>query len=291
LSAKSVLKKMVKRMKGTGSIPRKFTAILALAVMSMSGYAADNSIYIDQSGDNATITMTQDGAGNRVRAIQSVGSGNTTPAKIYGDNNQVTVTQTGSGNTLDLGMTTATGTGNPTVSYSITGNNATAIINTNNDGQGTSVSNIIDITQIGNAGNVVVAMLGSQNTLTSLQNCNNNNLTATINGDNNIATISNTGGSGNATTLNQQGDNHTATITTIGATNVTNIDQQGATAGHTATVSINVFELSYLATDTIGVGFAIPEASQLNRTLLPEAVAVIVGETKLKNAGRTAFTG
>lgn len=231
---------MVKRKKGAGSFPRKLTAILALAAMSVSGYAADNSIYIDQAGDNSTINVTQDGAGNVVRGLPGVGTSSTTPAKIAGDNNQVAITQTGSGNTLKLGMQTTTGTGNPTVNYSVTGNNAQAIIDTNGAGTGTSASNYIDITQVGNAGVVNVAMLGQQNTLTALQSGgNNNNLTATINGDNNTATVSNTQGGGNATTINQQGDNHTATVTTTGATNVTNIDQQGASAGHTAVVSIN----------------------------------------------------
>ena len=240
LSANLALKQMVRCKKGAGSFPRKLTAILALAAMSMSGYAADNSIYIDQAGDNSTINVTQDGAGNVVRGLPGVGTSSTTPAKIAGDNNQVAITQTGSGNTLKLGMQTTTGTGNPTVSYSVTGNNAQAIIDTNGAGSGVSASNVIDITQIGNAGNVNVNVLGQQNTLTALQSGgNNNNLTATINGDNNISTISNTQGGGNATTINQQVDNSIATVITTGATNVTNIDQQGSSAGHTAIVNIN----------------------------------------------------
>ena len=38
-----------------------------LAVLSIATQAADNSIYIDQAGDNAVISVTQDGAGNVVR--------------------------------------------------------------------------------------------------------------------------------------------------------------------------------------------------------------------------------
>ena len=68
-----------------------------LAVLSIATQAADNSIYIDQAGDNAVISVTQDGAGNVVRGIQGVGTGNTTPARIQGDGNQVTVSQIGSG--------------------------------------------------------------------------------------------------------------------------------------------------------------------------------------------------
>ena len=86
-------------------------------VMSLNVYSADNSIYIDQSGSGATISITQDGYGNVVRGIQGSGSDNTTPATIYGDNNQVTVNQVGNGNTLSMGIRTTTGSGqgNPTV--------------------------------------------------------------------------------------------------------------------------------------------------------------------------------
>ena len=69
-------------MKGSGVIPRKFYAILALTVMSLSGYAADNSIYIDQAGDNSTITITQDGAGNTVRGLPGVGTSSQTLLKF-----------------------------------------------------------------------------------------------------------------------------------------------------------------------------------------------------------------
>ena len=62
-----------------------WTVMLALFVTT--AFAADNSIYIDQSGDNSTIDITQTGAGNVVRGIQGVGTGNTTRAKIYGDSN------------------------------------------------------------------------------------------------------------------------------------------------------------------------------------------------------------
>ena len=43
----------------------RLMAFVASAMFWGSGYAADNSVYIDQTGDNSTITMTQDGSGNR----------------------------------------------------------------------------------------------------------------------------------------------------------------------------------------------------------------------------------
>ena len=60
---------MKKRIKGGGGLSRKLLTILVLSAMTTSGMAADNSIYIDQSGDNSTITMTQDGSGNKVKGI------------------------------------------------------------------------------------------------------------------------------------------------------------------------------------------------------------------------------
>jgi hypothetical protein len=74
---------------------------MLLSAIITSAYAVDNSIYIDQLGDNATVTITQDGAGNRVKGIVSGNAGNTSdPAKIYGDGINVTVNQTGAGNSL-----------------------------------------------------------------------------------------------------------------------------------------------------------------------------------------------
>ena len=83
-------------------IARVITSIMFALSMGVAT-AADNSIYIDQSGDTSTVSVTQDGAGNVVRGIQGVGTGNTTPAKIYGDGTLVSVSQIGSGSTLNLG--------------------------------------------------------------------------------------------------------------------------------------------------------------------------------------------
>ena len=54
-----------------------------------------NDVYVEQSGDSATVTITQDGTGNRVGA-------EFTPAIIKGDANTVTIDQIGSSNTLDM---------------------------------------------------------------------------------------------------------------------------------------------------------------------------------------------
>ena len=85
--------------------------LLGLILLSQASQAADNSIFIDQAGDNATITMLQDGASNRVRAIQGVGTGNTTPSRLRGDALVLSIQQIGSGNILNMGVDTTTANG------------------------------------------------------------------------------------------------------------------------------------------------------------------------------------
>ena len=110
------------------------TAVSLTIVVPVTALASDNSIYIRQSGDNATVTMQQDGTGNVVRGIQGSGSDNTTPAVIAGNNNQVTVSQVGTGNILDIGLNTSVaegiGSGN-SFTDTVTGNNSTGVINSN----------------------------------------------------------------------------------------------------------------------------------------------------------------
>ena len=222
---------MLKRLKGNGSIPRKFTAILALAVMSMSGYAADNSIYIDQSGDNSTITMTQDGAGNTVRGLPGIGTSSQTPAKIWGDNNTVTIDQIGSGNMLRFGIVTTTGgTGTPSIRYSVTGNNADATIQSMNPGSAND-SPIIDIQQLGNFAylNINQTGIGPNNSITAVQSGgNNNSLTVNQSSDTtSTVNVNQTGGGGNTTTINQSQGKNDVSLITVGASNTTTINQTG----------------------------------------------------------------
>ena len=60
----------------------KLTNFVMSLLVAFNVVAADNSIYIDQSGNNATVNITQDGAGNVVQGIQGTGTSNTTPATI-----------------------------------------------------------------------------------------------------------------------------------------------------------------------------------------------------------------
>ena len=222
---------MLKRTKGKGSIPRKLTAILTLAAMSMSGYAADNSIYVDQAGDNSTIAITQDGAGNTVRGLPGVGTSSITPAKIWGNNNTVVVDQIGSSNMLRFGIDTTTGgTGTANIRYSVTGNNADATIKSMNPGLANN-SPIIDVQQLGNFSvlNIDQTGTGPNNSITAVQSGGNNNSLSVNQSSDTTSTVSvnQTGGGGNTTAINQSQGKNDVSLITLGATNTTTINQTG----------------------------------------------------------------
>lgn len=209
-----------------------------ILLLSFSAWAADNSIYIDQSGDNSTIDITQTGAGNVVRGIQGVGTGNTTPSKIYGDNNAIDIRQIGSTNTLNLGVMASTATGRAygiDLTYYVTGNSASAIINSNNAGTGTSGSNFIDVRQTGNSAGINLNMLGSKNNFTAVTSGGaNNSITATITADETVNNISMTGGGANTFTSTQSSNKGRVDLTTVGASNTIVLTQSGTagTNGH-----------------------------------------------------------
>jgi hypothetical protein len=236
------------RLKGAGNLPRKLITILTLAAIPMLGYTADNSIYIDQSGANSTISITQDGYGNVVKGINS---GNTTPATIYGINNAVTVNQIGMNNTLSLGVQTTTGGSTllpdgstvsvPTINYKVTGNNATAVINSNNLNTGASQSNYINIDQTGDYANTNINLLGNNNAFKAVTSGgNNNSVVAKINGNNNIDNIVLTGDSNSTNiaqgTALQASNNNTIGLKANGASNTFGITQTGGTAGNSVTI-------------------------------------------------------
>jgi hypothetical protein len=217
---------------------------IVLALFASVTWAADNSIYIDQSGDTSTIDITQNGAGNVIRGIQGVGTDNTTPAKIYGNSNKIDIQQIGSSNALDLGVTSTIAGGKAygiDLKYYVTGNNASAIINSNKAGSDTSASNKIDITQTGNYAGINLNMLGSRNLFTAVTTGgSNNNITATVNASDTTNNINVSGGGGNGITLNLTSPNATNDITMVGASNTLGLTQSGTAGinGHAFTLDL-----------------------------------------------------
>jgi hypothetical protein len=218
-------------MKGGGELSRKLLTVILLSVSTIS-WATDNSIYIDQAGDNSTITMTQDGAGNRVKGILTNGTAgaNTDPSKLVGNNQTVTVNQAGPNNVLTLGANSTVGTNGKgiDINYQVDVGGNIGFINSNNNGQGVSAGNLIDIIQLGGNAVATISMLGNTNSLTVRSSGGGgNSIDAIIDADNVTAVVDQTLGGSNDTTLNLTGNKGTVNITSTGAANITGVTQSG----------------------------------------------------------------
>ena len=237
------------------------TLLMILITWSGLTLAADNSTYIDQSGDNTSVLVQQDGAGNTVRGINS--TARDTPAVMYGDSNYINIEQKGSGNTLAFGVQTkvtdttmswsaeythADMTSNSFV-YTVVGNSNMATIDSNSDNKNTSVGNGVYMMQVGNSNTssvvmrgtnngVSVGMVGSNNTLSSAIDGTNNIQDLYILGDSNTLSFTQTGenngiigganGYGNTLRLIQQDFGRTVRIEVLGNTNSISIAQAGS---------------------------------------------------------------
>lgn len=228
---------MDKRITGAGGLSRKLLTILVLSAMAAPGMAADNSIYIDQAGDNSTITMTQDGSGNKVKGILLNGTagGTADPAKLVGNSQTINVEQTGANNVLALGIQSTQGglvSGFANIgvnlNYQVTGGGNTGYININNNNQGTATGNVVSIIQDGNA-TATLNMTGTSNKLTvNTAGGNNNIFTGTVNADDTIGYVNQTGGGSNDTTLNMTGNKGQVSVTSVGASNTTSVTQSAS---------------------------------------------------------------
>jgi hypothetical protein len=239
---------MNKRNKGAGKLSRKLLTILMLSGMATLGHAADNSIYIDQSGDFANVTINQDGAGNQVRGLQSSGGDDkTVAALIRGNSVIVNIDQTGSTNKLDLGIdATVSGSKSVDLTYStinsgnVTGSNNTAIFQLGTST--TTLSNsIVSVIQVNGGNYAEVRMTGNDNQLTALQSGGSASLTSLVNASGTRQTITTAGGTGNEVSTTLNGTNGVVDIQVQGATNVISVAQDGAggSVGHQAVMDIN----------------------------------------------------
>jgi hypothetical protein len=211
---------MKKRIKGGGGLSRKLLAILLASGMVSTGAWA-NDVYVEQIGDNASVSITQTGAGNLVNGNVD-GLGNVDdPALILGDLNDVTVSQIGAGNIASIIINTP-GTG-ATVVVSADGSS-----NTQSIGCGTALSascnaSIIRSEITGNNNNTVQMLTGNAVQSKISINGNWNNVTHTATGaglHSGEITVSGSGVSGAANALTQSGAmTKNAVITSNGSNN------------------------------------------------------------------------
>jgi hypothetical protein len=223
---------MNKSLKGGGELSRKVLTILMMAVMPTLGYAVDNSIYIDQTGSNAVINITQDGAGNTVKALTS---NRTDAAIINADGANIAITQVGSGNTVSLGVSASVTSGISTdITYStgtsgVTG--STAIINVNAGGQQSNASKTsINVLQTGNSSKFEADVTGTGNSMSVTTAGPSDDVYSKMRGSSNTANVSFSGtGGSNQAILDQSGSGANAIGIDVSSTgNLFGITQAGS---------------------------------------------------------------
>lgn len=223
---------MKKRKTGGGGLSRKLLAILMTSGMMSSGAFA-NDVYMEQIGDNSTVSITQTGAGNLVNGNVGGTGANDDAALIKGDLNNVTISQIGASNTVSMIINNESNGTGATVVVSADGSNNNQTI-----GCGTALSSSCNASIIrseitGNNNNTVQTLSGGVVKSTIAINGNYNNVTHTASGigqHSGEITVSGSGSSGaaNAVTLTQSGATaKNAVITSNGSNNNIVVNQSG----------------------------------------------------------------
>ena len=199
---------------------KRFGIMAVIAALSWGSGASANDVYIEQIGDGATVTITQDGSSNRIGA-------DGTPSIFKGDANLVTIDQIGSSNTLDVIINGAAVTAIVTTN----GSNNMQVINCGTVNSATCGSSFIKQEVTGDD-NTVTQNLVAASTQHSeiLITGDYNTVTHTTSGSgahSGIITV--TGGvalDGNTISLTQGGTNaQQATITSTGNSNSITVNQ------------------------------------------------------------------
>ncbi len=215
---------MKKRITGGGKLSRKLLTILVAAGTLSSGAFA-NDVYVDQIGDNSSVSITQTGAGNLVNGNVGGNGANDDAAIIRGDLNNVTISQIGASNTVSLIINNETSGTGSTVVISADGSNNNQTI-----GCGTALSSSCNASVIrseitGNNNNTIQTLSGGVVQSKIAINGSWNNVTHTASGvglHSGEITVSGSGSNqlANAVTLTQSGASaKNAIITSNGSSN------------------------------------------------------------------------
>ncbi len=202
---------------------------MASGMMTSGVYA--NDVYMEQIGDNSSVSVTQTGAGNVVNGnVGGLGAADDA-AIIRGDLNNVTISQIGASNTVSMIINNETNGTGSTVVVSADGSNNNQTI-----GCGTALSSACNASVIrseitGNNNNTVQTLSGGVVQSKISINGNYNNVTHTASGvglHSGEITVSGSGTSSvaNAVTLTQSGASaKNAVITSNGASNLISVTQ------------------------------------------------------------------
>jgi hypothetical protein len=192
------------------------------------GDATTNRVFIDQSGSNPLVNITQNGSGNTVgtsaattvtKTVPTANYGTTSwtlssPMYLRGADQVITTVQTGNNNIIGMAIS------NPT--------------------SGTGVGATVTLQQIGNSNSADVACGygNASNGTTALTGCKDADLNWKFTGNSNhlqfrgsgdsIGSAIDVAGNGNSFFMDVLGDKHTQTIKVVGNDNVFNITQSSS---------------------------------------------------------------
>lgn len=184
-----------------------------MLVMSFNVFA--NDIYVEQVGDSSTVTLIQQGSGNRMGTPSDsvyIGSGsNNVYLKQQGDNNEldmvvngastnVNVTTVGSGNiqTIDCGTTVSAGCSGSDIKQTTTGDT-----NTITQSLGTGANHTSWITTTGDNNTITHTSTNSGTTVGKI----------TVTGGLNSVSLTQSGLTAKNAIINTTGDSNTVSVT------------------------------------------------------------------------------
>ena len=219
-------------MTGGSELSRKLLAILVTSGMMSTGAWA-NDVYVEQIGDNSSVSITQTGAGNTVNGNVGGTGANDDAAIIRGDFNNVTISQIGASNTVSMIINNETNGTGATVVVSADGSNNNQTIGCGTALSSTCNASIIRSEISGNNNNTVQTLTGGVLQSKIAVNGNYNNVTHTATGVGQHTADITVSGSGtssvaNAVTLTQSGATaKNAVITSNGSNNNIVVNQSG----------------------------------------------------------------
>ena len=200
----------------TAPVPPTVPSLLTVSQTAIAALneGSTNRVFIDQSGNNPTVNITQVGLGNRVGSLP------TTPMYLRGANQKIVVIQSGVG--------------------AASGNNNVVDLQAVNAASGDGVGAQITIRQLGNS-NVVDAVCGN-----STNGCNNANVNWLYTGNSNnmyfratgndLVNHSNVAGNSNSFNELMTGDDHTQIVNVTGNFNAFNLSQTSSGAAGSSIV-------------------------------------------------------
>jgi hypothetical protein len=195
-----------------GNQMKKLALIIAMMVGVNFSYA--NEVYIEQVGDDSTVTITQDGTGNKVGTptdtvfigggtntviIDQIGSANELIMTVNGAATNVTLNTVGSGNMQEVqcGTTTSASCSGSTISQQIVGDDNTVKQLLGSGGNHTSS----------------ISVSGSTNQVTHTSTSTGTvNANITVTGDTNVIGVTQSGITTQSVTVNSTGNSNNITI-------------------------------------------------------------------------------